>query len=150
MPSVQPPKRQMPPAQQKDFNRAANKFALLLLGGPVVIVIVAVNTGYFFGSLFVGTAAILLIVSIGFASGMSVRLGFFVAALILVGLGLPFIIPWDKSSGPGLTNDDRYRKLLGETAYSCQAGHYDEQNCRAQRQGLDDVAKWLNEQQRLR
>jgi hypothetical protein len=139
----------MPPSRPRNSSvqdKGFYKFVLLLLGGPVVIVIVAINTGYFLGSMFIGTAALVLILTIG--SDMSVRLVSYISALILVGLGLPFIIPWDKSSGPGLTNDDRYRKLLGESAYSCQAGHYDEQNCRAQKQGLDDVAKWLNEQKR--
>lgn len=135
-----PPSRpQNSSAQDKGFY----KFVLLLFGGPVVIAIVAINTGYFLGSLFIGTAALLLIMSIGL--DMSVRFIFYIFALVMVGIGYLFIIPWNTSGGPGLTNDDRYQKLLGESAYSCQAEHYDAQNCRAQKQGLDGYAKLLNE-----
>jgi hypothetical protein len=134
MPPCRPPNSS---AQDKSFY----KFVLLLLGGPLVIAIVAVNTGYFFGSIFVGMAVLVLLLSI--LADMSARLPLYIAALILVGLSLPFIIPWDKSSGPGLTNDDRYQMLLNESAYSCQPEHYDQQNCRAQKQGLDGYAKLL-------
>jgi hypothetical protein len=120
----------------------------LFAGYLAVIVITAVSSGYFFGSIFIGSAALPLIrvfskdVSGGEALGMSA------ATLFMVGLGLLFIIPWNTSSGPGLTNDDRYQKLLNESAYSCQPEHYDQQNCRAQKQGLDAAAKWYNEQRR--
>ena len=124
-------------AQDKDFY----KFVLLLLGGPVVIVIVAINTGYVLGSMFIGTATLLLIMTIRRDMSGNEVLVISVATLILVGIGSLFIIPWDTSSGPGLTNDDRYQRLLSENAFSCQPQHYDEQNCRAQKQGLDAAAK---------
>lgn len=130
------------PSQEKEFRR----FVWLLFGGPVLVAIVAVNTNHILGSVFIGVAVIVLILTI--RMDMPLVLFGLATSLVLVGFGLLIIIPWDTSSGPGLTNDDRYRKLLGESAYSCQAGHYDEQNCRAQKQGLDDVAKWLNGQKR--
>jgi glucan phosphoethanolaminetransferase (alkaline phosphatase superfamily) len=104
------------------------------------------HTNHILGSVFIGVAVIVLILTV--RMDMPAILFGLATSLVLVGLGVLFIIPWNTSSGPGLTNDDRYQKLLGESAYSCQAGHYDEQNCRAQKQGLDDVAKWLNEQKR--
>jgi hypothetical protein len=143
----------LPPHSKIKISPSGDKvFVWLFFGGPIVIAIVAVNTGYFFGSFFIGTAALFsipLIVAIRKGTDVGAIFVMSAATMILVGLGLLFIIPWSNTnSGPGLTNDDRYQKLLGESAYSCQAGHYDEQNCRAQRQGLDDVAKWLNEQKR--
>lgn len=155
MRSVQPPDHQISPAQErafKDLNKAGNRAVCIFLAGTVVISIVAISSGYFFGSIFIGTAALFSIPLIGAireGTDVGAIFGMSAATLILVGLGFLFIIPWwNTNSGPGVTNDDRYQKLLGESAYSCQAGHYDEQNCRAQRQGLDDVAKWLNEQKR--
>jgi hypothetical protein len=113
-----------------------------------VIVVVAISTGYIFASIFFGVAVLPLIQLFDRDISSGQVLAVSATALILIGLGLLFIVPWSTSSGPGLTNDDRYQKLLNESAYSCQPEHYDQQNCRAQKQGLDADAKWYNEQRR--
>jgi hypothetical protein len=132
------------PSVEKELNRGV----WLFFGGMVVIAIIAINSGYFFGSIFIGAAALILLMSIRREMRGSEIVVLSVATLILVGVGSLFIIPWDTSSGPGLTNDDRYQRLLNESAFSCQPEHYDEQNCRAQKQGLDAAARWYNEQRR--
>jgi hypothetical protein len=146
MPPSRPPniKYRAAPAAQ----RGSSIVAWLFVAYLAAIVIAAVTSGYFFGSIFIGTAALPLVSlfnrdnSAGQVTAMSA------ASMVLVGLGLIFIVPWFTDTGPGLSNDDRYRTLLNESAYSCQAEHYDEQNCRAQKRGLDAAAKWYNEQKR--
>jgi hypothetical protein len=98
--------------------------------------------GYFFATVFIGSAA--LILSLNRFADLSIT----VMVVVVAGIGALFLIPWgfDTSNGPGLTNDDRYQKTLNEAAYSCQPEHYDQQNCRAQKQGLDAAARWYNEQ----
>lgn len=97
--------------------------------------------GYFFATVFIGSA--LLILMINRFADLSIT----VMAVVVAGIGALFLIPWfDTSSGPGLTADDRYKQMLNDASYSCQPEHYDQQNCRAQKEGWDAYAKSYNEQ----
>ena len=53
-------KNKISPSEDQGFHR----FVWLLFGGPVVVGIVAANTGYILGSMFIGTAVVLLLLTI--------------------------------------------------------------------------------------
>jgi len=112
----------------------------------VVLPLIAVFSGYIIATTFIGAGLAFPILFVSMRTNMSVGNAFGLAffSLASIAIGLCFV----QSGPPAVTNDDRYQKLLGETAYSCQSAHYDKENCRIQKQGLDDVAKWLNEQKR--